>query len=716
MAQEVAQDTLANSRPSNPFVKRSPVDDLSYTGSYKPYPWPPQEKGGEHHGAYSTPRNTNPFAREPSPNYAGSEIPYRSPFQHRNGLPLHDANPFVHQTMQRHPTNSFLAQAPPDHTTVTDHIGMTQEGLENSYTKGFPNHATHNPAQQQSLTTTSLDQQQQMIDLMRAPRVEIPTFDGNPLKYFSFMRRFEEDVEKIMRSEAGKLNRLAQYCTGEAGEIIESCLLMDPTEGYKRARAILEEQFGNKFEIAQAWINKVTQQTNVKSNELRRYANNLRTCYETLKAGNCLGELESQSNLKKIMDRLPGYVQNRWRTKAAKVKRKEHRLPGIKDVVVFLEAVAFEATDPIFGVMSQTGTQTNKTTSFNITTEAIRRCAICKKDHAITSCNELEDLNYQEKIELLKTKGACFKCLETGHVARECEREVMCTISGCERRHPTLLHKETKQFVQKPPRDPEEESELSFTNAYINSAPKRIALPIVAVRVTAPGSKKYIKTYALLDSGSTNSFCTEALRNQLGVDGRAETLSVTTLEKKNSRLNTKVVTLDVADIEGAATIRLNSVYTKKHLPISKKNLATTKDISSWSHLRGIEIPLVDSDEVTLLIGQDVPDALMPLNIVSGNKGEPYATKTRLGWSLNGPIANKRETNATSYFVSAWNSTMECEDLDDKTERFWKLESGGLVEDGKKGTSFKDKVTLDTRKSTTRHREGHLTQAKIRISI
>ena len=59
---------------------------------------------------------------------------------------------------------------------------------------------------------------------------------------------------------------------------------MNPTEGYRRARTILKEQFGNQFEIAQAWIDKVTQETIVKTSELRKFANILRTCYETLKA------------------------------------------------------------------------------------------------------------------------------------------------------------------------------------------------------------------------------------------------------------------------------------------------------------------------------------------------------------------------------------------------------------------------------------------------
>ena len=63
------------------------------------------------------------------------------------------------------------------------------------------------------------------------------------------------------------------------------------------------------------------------------------------------------------------------------------------------------------------------------------------------------------------------------------------------------------------------------------------------------------------------------------------------------------------DAYGRQNVTLHAVYSKKHLPISRANMATTEDIPHRSHLRGINIPLVDTNEVTLLIGQDAPDAL-----------------------------------------------------------------------------------------------------------
>lgn len=58
----------------------------------------------------------------------------------------------------------------------------------------------------------------------------------------------------------------------------------------------------------------------------------------------------------------------------------------------------------------------------------------------------------------------------------------------------------------------------------------RTALPVVRVKVSCENGKE-VDTYALLDAGSTNTFCSESLREDLGLDGEDIRLSHTTLEK-----------------------------------------------------------------------------------------------------------------------------------------------------------------------------------------
>jgi len=77
------------------------------------------------------------------------------------------------------------------------------------------------------------DSGQEMVKAMRqvvsSPKVEYQRFDGDPLKYVTFMHRFETYLEKDNPDESRRLQLLIQHCTGKAREAIEVmqiCLTM----------------------------------------------------------------------------------------------------------------------------------------------------------------------------------------------------------------------------------------------------------------------------------------------------------------------------------------------------------------------------------------------------------------------------------------------------------------------------------------------------------
>ena len=65
-----------------------------------------------------------------------------------------------------------------------------------------------------------------------------------------------------------------------------------------------------------------------------------------------------------------------------------------------------------------------------------------------------------------------------------------------------------------------------------------------------------------------------------------------------------------------------------------------EEMNRWPHLRNLPIPQVRTSDIKLLTGQDCPQALAPLRTVLGAQGEPFAVRTCLGWTVNGPIAGK----------------------------------------------------------------------------
>ena len=75
-----------------------------------------------------------------------------------------------------------------------------------------------------------------LIGVLQAPKVDLPTFKGDPMQYHIFMRAFDDNVERVISDPSSKLARLMQSCTGEAAWVIQGCTLMLPERGYVRAR------------------------------------------------------------------------------------------------------------------------------------------------------------------------------------------------------------------------------------------------------------------------------------------------------------------------------------------------------------------------------------------------------------------------------------------------------------------------------------------------
>ena len=190
------------------------------------------------------------------------------------------------------------------------------------------------------------------------------TFDGDPIKYWQFIRVFETVVDKESISHTAKLTRLVQYCTGKARRVIQCCMVYEPSVGYAKARQILRERFGNEYAIAEAWITKIAKRPNIKPNDgysLQELADELLTCRETLAAMDKLSELNNQRSLVQIVEKLPSYLQDRWLTEVYRIKTKGSRTPNVEDLVEFVCLAAAQANDAVFGKLKRSDKSDNQT-------------------------------------------------------------------------------------------------------------------------------------------------------------------------------------------------------------------------------------------------------------------------------------------------------------------------------------------------------------------
>ncbi|XP_030852708.1 uncharacterized protein LOC115928852 [Strongylocentrotus purpuratus] len=159
------------------------------------------------------------------------------------------------------------------------------------------------------------------------------------------------------------------------------------------------------------------------------------------------------------------------------------------------------------------------------------------------------------------------------------------------------------------------------------------------VHVQAADGDRCVLTYALLDSGSTTSFCTESLVRKVSSQGEERILSISTLDNPDGGIQTQVVSRMVDTGLMTERVKLQKVSTNRKTDLLSDDMASMRDLEGWQHLEGLDLPFACGQEVGLLIGQDAPFALMPLEVCRG-KGEDelFAIRTVLGWSLHGPAA------------------------------------------------------------------------------
>ena len=110
---------------------------------------------------------------------------------------------------------------------------------------------------------------------------------------------------------------------------------------------MLHQRFGDKYAISTSWVNRVTSGHKITSDSLQDFADELLGFRETLTAIDCLSEI-NQRVLMQVAEKLPVYLQHRWKREASKLRDMTAN-PSINDLVNFIQSAAREVTDPVYG-------------------------------------------------------------------------------------------------------------------------------------------------------------------------------------------------------------------------------------------------------------------------------------------------------------------------------------------------------------------------------
>ena len=231
----------------------------------------------------------------------------------------------------------------------------------------------------------------------------------------------------------------------------------------------------------------------------------------------------------------------------------------------------------------------------------------------------------------------CCMCFSKEHAAVNCSADIVS--KKCHLNHSTYIHvddvivnKDVDVNTVTPVDILTNSSGTTLANNSADDTPSGdyTFMPTVSVVV----NESY-NTHALLDSGSTNSFITSDAVKCLGLSGKTVNYRHSTVDTLCMTTSTKVVNFILYSLDGSKSLTMSNVFVVEEVPYT---YSPCRDLSAYPHLSDIPIsPVHPPAKVDILIGQDNSEALVPLQVLNGNPGDPFSVLTKFGWTLNSVV-------------------------------------------------------------------------------
>ena len=157
-----------------------------------------------------------------------------------------------------------------------------------------------------------------MCELLRqkaTPELETDLFDGNSMDFDYFLAAFKEAVENKVTDPRGRLFSLIKFKKGKANEIAKNYIQLLSVVGFKTAKRLLNERFGDPHIITESYRKEIKQWIEIKvgnADAYKRFQNFLVKC-ENLEHLQICKVLNTPHIICMLLSKLPGKVSDkRW--------------------------------------------------------------------------------------------------------------------------------------------------------------------------------------------------------------------------------------------------------------------------------------------------------------------------------------------------------------------------------------------------------------------
>ena len=502
----------------------------------------------------------------------------------------------------------------------------------------------------------------------RLPKIELPTFKGDPLKWQGFWDQFKISIHENERiNDIDRFNFLKKYLAGEALDSIKGLTLN--SDNYKEAVEILCERYGNEQVLISSHmqslltIQKIKSKDNIKS--LRTLYNHVESCVRNLKALKL--EVQGYGSLlipilkEKLPDELKIVISRKF---GGSIWTLDLLLTYLNEELRAQENCTTsggrksERSDESESLFSAFGLLSN-------TDKVV--CVFCKKSHSSAKCRKVT--NTRSRRDILIKEKRCFVCLARGHRSQGCREKYSC--NRCNKRHHISICDEgkqrsevdttsTNQISTDANSEPKSETKpcscsckesvptpVSSNCAQVSS--RSVLLQTATSEIFGSSCHNSVKTRLLFDTGSQRSYITTELKERLNLKCvRKENVVIKTFGNLN---NAEIKRLEVVQFK--VKHRKTSKYVLVEAlcvpdicsPIANQKLDCAKKLNEFSDLEFADVSEEFDLSIGVLVGID-----FYFRFFTGKRRESkegvVACESSLGWILSGSVVFKGLTEVT----------------------------------------------------------------------
>ena len=286
------------------------------------------------------------------------------------------------------------------------------------------------------------------------PQMTLDTFEGDAAQYSQFKNTFSWIIESNTEDPKRRLTHLYNQLKGAPKNLIQGCLHLNPPGyAYQKAWELLNERYDDSHEQTEAYIKALFDWKSISNGDvegLEKYGSFLFNVQCAL--GDKIMRLEMRENMRKIVEKLPKHLRNKWLSKSA-----VHNF-SFDALVTFVKAQAKVAEvirnfdGGVTKLITNSGEYKKSDKAMHVHDLSYAKenssCALCKmNNHALWNCFKFDKLSVLDRWGVVTSLGVCFRCLNLGHHHSFCPNKETCEKCGANSHH-LKLHRPLRTSMQ----------------------------------------------------------------------------------------------------------------------------------------------------------------------------------------------------------------------------------------------------------------------------